>query len=70
MFEFVVENGSEDLEINEDEYIIYCDQIIYIHLMKKLLKNLVKLNHSELTWKSENNIDVQKDSAEKLFKLT
>ena len=25
LFEFVVENGSEDLEINNDEFIIYCD---------------------------------------------
>ena len=26
LFEFVVDNGSEDLDVNEDEYIIYCDQ--------------------------------------------
>ena len=25
LFEFVVDNGSEDLELNEDEYIIYCN---------------------------------------------
>ena len=40
LFDFIVENGSEDYEINEDEYNIYCDQKIYINLIKKLLKNL------------------------------
>ena len=69
LFEFVVDNGSEDLELNEDEYIIYCDQNHLHTLNEKIIEKFGQTKSSQLTWKSENNINVQKDSAEKLFKL-
>ena len=69
LFEFIVENGSEDLEINTDEYIIYCDQKTLHILNEKIINKFGKTNSSILTWRSENNVNVEKDSAEKLFKL-
>ena len=41
LFDFIVENGSEDYELNEDEYNIYVIKKYYISLIKKLLLNLV-----------------------------
>ena len=38
LFEFVVDNGTEDLEINEDEYIIYCDQNNLHTLNEKIIE--------------------------------
>ncbi len=69
LFEYIVDNGSEDFEANEDEYQIYCDQNELHILNEKIIKKFGQTNSSELIWKSENNINVQKDTAEKLFKL-
>jgi len=69
IFEFIVENGSEDIEVNEDEYIIYCNQNELHILNEKIIKKFGESSSSQLTWKSENNINVDKDSADKLFKL-
>jgi|TARA_B110000438_G_scaffold280463_1_gene305770 YebC/PmpR family DNA-binding regulatory protein len=69
VFEFIVENGSEDIEVNEDEYIIYCNQNELHILNEKIIKKFGESSSSHLTWKSENNINVDKDSADKLFKL-
>ena len=69
LFEFVVDNGTEDLEINEDEYIIYCDQNNLHTLNEKIIEKFGDTNSFELTWKSENNINVEEETADKLFKL-
>ena len=69
LFEFVVDNGTEDLEVNEDEYIIYCDQNNLHTLNEKITEKFGDTNSFELTWRSENNINVKGETAEKLFKL-
>jgi len=69
LFEFVVDNGSEDLEINDEEYIIYCDQNKLHNLNEKIIAKFGQTISSELIWKSDNNIYVEKETAEKLFKL-
>ena len=69
LFDFVVENGSEDLEVNKEEYTIYCEQSIVHELNEKIISKFGQTNSVELIWKSDLNIEVQKDSAEKLFKL-
>ena len=69
LFEFIVENGSEDFEVNQEEYQIYCNQEELHTLSEKILKKFGQTNSSELIWKSENNINVEKEIAEKLFKL-
>ena len=38
-------------------------------LNEKIIERFGKTTSSELTWKSENNIDVEEETAEKLFKL-
>ena len=69
LFEFIVENGSKDFEINQEEYQIYCDQNELHNLNEKIVKKFGQTNSSELIWKSENSINVEKEAAEKLFKL-
>ena len=69
LFEFVVDHGSEDLEVNKDEYVIYCDQNNLHTLNESIIEKFGKTTSTQLTWKSENNINVQKNTAEQLFKL-
>ena len=69
LFDFIVENGSEDYELNEDEYIIYCDQKILHDLNEKIIKKFGQTNFTGLIWKSDNDISVTKDKADTLFKL-
>ena len=69
IFEFIVENGSKDFEVNQEEYQIYCDQNELHNLNEKIVKKFGQTNSAELVWKSENNINVEKEAAEKLFKL-
>ena len=52
VFEFIVENGSEDIEVNEDEYIIYCNQNELHILNEKIIKKFGESSSSHLTWKS------------------
>ena len=69
LFDFVVENGSEDYELNDDEYNIYCDQKILHQLNQKIIERFGPSNFTGLIWKSENDITVTKDKADTLFKL-
>tara|TARA_B100000686_G_scaffold316951_1_gene365283 strand:- start:342 stop:1091 length:750 start_codon:yes stop_codon:yes gene_type:complete len=69
LFDFIVDNGSNDLEINEEEYQIYCNQDDLHMINDKISQRFGTTSSSQLIWKSENNINIKKDSAEKLFKL-
>ena len=69
LFDFIVENGSEDYELNENEYSIYCDQTILHQLNQKIIERFGQTNFTGLIWKSENDISVSKDKADTLFKL-
>ena len=68
-FEFIIENGSEDFDINEEDYCVYCDQNILHDLNEKIVLKFGQTTSTELIWKSENNISIEKENAEKLFKL-
>ena len=69
LFEFLVENETDDYEVNNDEYIIYCDQNKLHQLNEKIIKEYGNTNYSNLIWKSKNTINIDKESADKLFKL-
>ena len=69
LFEFIVEKGSEDLEISESDYIIYCDPNILHSLNEQINDRFGETLSAGLTWKNNINVEVQKDNAEKLFKL-
>ena len=60
---------SKDLEISEDSYLIYCDQNDLHTLNEKVIEKFGETKSSQLIWRSENNINIKKDNAEKLFKL-
>jgi len=69
LFEFVVENKSEDMEVSDEEYIIYCSPNISQSLNEKIISKFGNTISNQLTWRSENNIEVDKENADKLFKL-
>ena len=69
LFEYVVDNGSEDLESNDEEHIVYCNQSELHNLNEKIISKFGQTTSAELIWKSDTTIDVEKDTAEKLFKL-
>ena len=69
LLDFIVEIGSEDYELNDDEYNIYCDQKILHQLNQKIIEKFGQTNFTGLIWKSENEITVSKDKADTLFKL-
>ena len=69
LFEFVVEQGSEDLEANDEEYVVYCHHSDLHNLNEKIILKFGQTTSADLVWKSENNIAVNKETGEKLFKL-
>ncbi len=69
IFDFSVENGSEDLEVNEEDYIVYCEQSALHTLNNKIISKFGSTKSADLIWKSDTSVEVEKDSAEKLFKL-
>ena len=69
LFDFIIVNGSEDYELNDQEYLIYCAQSKLHDLNEKIINKFGQTNYANLIWKSQNNINVEKESAEKLFKL-
>ena len=69
IFDFSVENGSEDLEVNEEDYVIYCEQSVLHILNNKIVSKFGSTKSADLMWKSDTSVEVEKDSAEKLFKL-
>ncbi len=69
LFEFLIENETEDFDINEEEYLIYCEQNKLHQLNEKITQTYGQTNYSNLIWKSKNNINIDKETADKLFKL-
>ena len=69
LFEFLIENETDDYEINEDEYVIYCEQNQLHQLNEKIIQTYGQTNFSNLVWKSKNTININKETADKLFKL-
>ena len=69
LFDFIAENGSEDYELNDDEYNIFCDQKNLHELNQKIIDRFGQTNFTGLIWKSDNDITVSKENADTLFKL-
>ena len=56
------------LQLNFD-YEIYCNQNQLHLLNEKIINKFGPTSECILIWKSESNIEIEKESAEKLFKL-
>ena len=69
LLEFLIDNDTDDYEVSENEYSIFCDQNNLHYLNDKINKKYGQTNYSNLIWKSKNNININKDNADKLFKL-
>ena len=69
LFDFLVENNTDDYEVLDNQYIIFCEQN-QLHLLNdKINKTFGQTNYSNLVWKSKNTINIERESAIKLFKL-
>ena len=69
LFEFLLENETEDYSVTDDEYILFCDQDKLHILNDKINSKYGSTNYSNLIWRSKNFISLNKDKAVKLFKL-
>ena len=69
LLEFLVENQTDDYDVSGDEYIIFCDQAQLHVLNDKIIKTFGQTNYANLIWKSKNSINIDKETADKLFKL-
>ena len=69
LFDFLVENETDDYEVSQNEYIIWCDQNKLHQLNEKIIQQYGQTNFADLTWKSKNTIKIDKDTAIKLFKF-
>ena len=69
LFDFLIDNETDDYDITEDNYVIYCDQNRLHDLNDKIIQTYGQTNYSNLIWKSKNNININKETAVKLFKL-
>ena len=69
LFDFLVENETDDYEVSQNEYIIWCDQNKLHQLNEKIIQKYGQTNFADLIWKSKNTITIDKDTAIKLFKF-
>ena len=69
LLNFLIENNTDDYEISDGQYLIYCDQNQLHDLNDKINNFYGQTNFSNLIWKSKNNININKETADKLFKL-
>ena len=69
LFDFLVENETDDYEVGDNEYLIYCDQNNLHQLNDKIIQKYGQTNYANLVWKSKSSINIDKETADKLFKL-
>ena len=69
LFNFLIENETDDYEITDEEYLIYCEQNKLNNLNDIISKRFGQTNNANLIWKSKNTVNINKESADKLFKL-
>ena len=69
LLDFLIENDTDDYEVSDNEYSIFCDQNNLHYLNEEISEKFGQTNFSNLIWKSKNNININKDNADKLFKL-
>ena len=69
LFNFLIENETDDYEITDEEYLIYCEQNKLHNLNDIISKRFGQTNNANLIWKSKNTVNINKESADKLFKL-
>ena len=69
LLEFLIENETEDYETTNDEFLIYCDVSVLHQLNDKIIQKFGQTNYAKLIWKSKNTININKETADKLFKL-
>ena len=56
----------QQIKAFDDEYNIYCDQKILHQLNQKIIEKFGQTNFTGLIWKSENEITVSKDKADRI----
>ena len=68
-FDFVIENGSIELETENEFFSVYCELANYNNLLKKISDNFISPNFKQIMWKSNSEIEPKNEDIEKIFKL-
>ncbi len=69
LFNFLLENEIDDYEASNEEFQIYCDQNKLHQLNNKIILKFGSTNYANLIWKSKNLLNIDNETAAKLFKL-
>ena len=69
IFEFVIENGSTDIETNEDNYSIYCEVKDFQNLIEKISKKFALPTSNQIIWRAKKGINLELESAKKMLNL-
>jgi len=67
--DFVIENGSTDIEIDNSTYSIYCELDNYHQLIEKITEKFSAPKSSQIIWISDTSINLELESAQKMINL-
>ena len=68
-FNYAVEIGSVEIETNEKNYSVFCQVQDYHQIIEKISKKFGKPILTQIVWKCDSSIEVEKSNTESLFKL-
>lgn len=69
LFELAIECGAEDMEIDDDAYVIFSSFEDFNNVRNELEAKEIEMESAELTMIPKNTVDLEGKSAEQLFKL-
>ncbi len=69
LFEIAIDCGAEDMEINEDAYVIYSSFEEFNNVRNEFEEKEIEMESAELTMIPKNTIDIEGKGAEQLIKL-
>ena len=69
ILDFVIENGSLDIEINNEFYSIYCEVKDYHELIKKITEKFCIPKSNQIIWKTDTKINLELERAKQMFNL-
>ena len=69
LFEIALECGAEDVESDEDSYIIYTSFEDFNQVRNEMEDREIEMESAELTMIPQNTVEIQGKDAEQLFKL-
>lgn len=69
LFNFAIEEGADDIENTDDQFIITCSANIFSELVEKVKSNGYEVMNAELSMKAETTIPLDQATSEKVIKI-